>query len=83
MKVKVKKMTSSHPFIYRKSNDHPLKFPFDEDHSSDIVDDEDDCIICSKSLLNHSEEEANECYSTLIKKQIFRKELSRKQLEVP
>lgn len=83
MKVKVKKMTSSHPLIYRKSNDHPLKFPFDEDHSSDIVDDEDDCIICSKSLLNHTEEEANECYSTLIKKQIFRKELSRKRLEVP
>ena len=81
MKVKVKKMTSSHTFIYRKSNDHPLKFPFDNDHSNDIVDDEDNCIICSKSLLNHTEEEANECYSTLIKKQIFRKELSRKQLE--
>jgi len=49
----------------------------------DVVDDEDDCIICGKLLLNHTEQEANECYSTLTKRQIFRKELARKRLEVP
>ena len=75
-------MTSNHSFFYQKSNDQP-NFPFDEHKPVDLVDDDDDCIICSKSLLNHSEEEANECYSTLIKKQIFRKELAKKQLEVP
>jgi len=57
--------------------------PFDNERTIDMVDDEDDCIICGKLLLNHSEEEANECYSTLIKKQIFRKELAKKKLEVP
>ena len=55
--------------------------PFDNERAV-LVDDEDDCIICGKSLLNHTEEKANECYSTLTKKQLFRKELSRKQLEV-
>jgi len=71
--------TSSHPTIFRASNNPELpKFPFDNAHANDVVDDDDDCIICSKSLLNHTEEEANECYSTLIKKQIFRKELARK-----
>ena len=49
----------------------------------DIVDDTDDCIICGKLLLNHTEAEANECYSTITKRQIFRKELARKRLEVP
>lgn len=84
MKVKVKKMTSSRPTIFRASNNpESPKFPFDNTHANDVVDDDDDCIICSKSLLNHSEEEANECYSTLTKKQLFRKELARKRLEVP
>ena len=77
-------MMSNRPHIYRASDaPPPPKFPFDNDHSNDIVDDEDDCIICGKSLLNHTEEEANECYSTLTKKQIFRKELAKKRLEVP
>jgi len=57
--------------------------PFDNERAEDLVDDEDDCIICGKLLLNHTEEEANECYSTITKKQIFRKELAKKRLEVP
>ena len=57
-------------------------FPFNDEQADDLVDDEDDCIICDKLLLNHSEKEANECYSTLIKKKLFRKELAKKQLEV-
>ena len=56
---------------------------FDYFITDDLVDDEDDCIICYKLLLNHSEKEANECYSTLTKRQIFRKKLAKKQLEVP
>ena len=56
--------------------------PFDNERTIDMVDDEDDCIICGKLLLNHTEEKANECYSTLTKKQIFRKELAKKKLEV-
>jgi len=52
------------------------------DYSSDIVDDEDDCIICSKLLLKHSEEDANECYSTLIKKQLFKKQLAKKKVKI-
>jgi len=80
----VKAKVSNRPHIFRGSNvPGPPKFPFDNNSIDDIVDDEDDCIICSKSLLNHTEQEANECYSTLIKKQLFRKELAKKQLEVP
>ena len=77
-------MTGNRPIIFRASDaPPPPKFPFNEDNLDDVVDDEDDCIICSKSLLNHTEEEANGCYSTLTKKQIFRKELAKKRLEVP
>lgn len=76
-------MTSNRPSIFRGSNvPEPSKFPFDGERANDNVDDDDDCIICGKVLLNHSEEEANECYSTLTKRQIFRKELSRKRMEV-
>ena len=57
--------------------------PFDNELAEDLVDEEDDCIICGKLLLNHTEEEANECYSTLTKKKLFRKELAKKRLEVP
>jgi len=47
----------------------------------DVVDDEDDCIICKKLLLNHSEEEANECYATLMKMRLCKNELAHKRME--
>jgi len=50
------------------------------DENSDLVDDNDDCIICKKLLKDHTEEE-NECYVTLVKKQQIKKKLSRKTLE--
>ena len=82
--MKVKKMTSNRPSIFLGANvQRPPKFPFDGERANDTVDDDDDCIICGKLLLNHSEEEANECYATLTKRQILRKELSRKGSEVP
>ena len=49
---------------------------------SDLIDDEDDCIICSKLLLKHSVEDANECYSTLMKKQLFKKQLSKRKVKI-
>jgi len=82
--VKVKKMTNNHPTIFRETNvPRPPKFPFDGARANDVVDDDDDCIICGKLLLNHSEDEANECYSTLTKKQIFRKELAKNDWRYP
>jgi len=43
-----------------------MKPPFPSfDFSTDVVDDEDDCIICGKLLLKHSEIEANQCYKKL------------------
>ena len=53
-----------------------------ENENSDLIDDEDDCIICSKLLLKHSEEDANECYSTLTKKQLFKKQLSKRKVKI-
>ncbi len=40
---------------------------------NDLIDNADDCIICGKLLLSHSEDDANQCYSTLTKKQLFKK----------
>jgi len=67
-------MTSNHPTIFRASDD-PVqpKFPLDNKTENEIIDDEDDCIICGKLLLEHSEDEANQCYLTLTKKQLFKK----------
>ena len=31
----------------------------------DVVDDDDDCIICGKFLLKHSEVEADQCFRKL------------------
>lgn len=52
-----------------------------ENENSELVDDEDDCIICKKLLLDHTEEDTNECYATLVKKQQIKKKLSSKNLE--
>lgn len=49
--------------------------------NSELVDDDDDCIICGKLLLDHSEDEANQCYSNLIKKQLFKKQLSKRKVK--
>ena len=32
----------------------------------DIVDDTDDCIVCGKLLLKHSETDASQCYRNII-----------------
>ena len=53
-----------------------------ENENSELIDDEDDCIICGKLLLEHSEEDANECYSTLTKKQLFKKQLSKRKVKI-
>ena len=42
------------------------------DFSDDVVDDYDDCIICKKMLLNHSEVEANACYNKLFKRKLVK-----------
>ena len=44
----------------------PFSFP-------DVVDDDDDCIICGKLLLQHDEEQANICYNTLIRLQVLKR----------
>ena len=54
---------------------------FFRNFTGDIVDDEDDCIICGKLLLNHSEQQANECYATLMKMKLCRRELAQKGME--
>ena len=73
-------MTNHHPHTFFASDDSgPPKFPFDNKTESGLIDDEDDCIICGKLLLEHSEEDANQCYSTLTKKQLFKKQLSKKE----
>ncbi len=46
------------------------------------MDDDDDCIICGKLLLDHSEDEANQCYSNLIKKQLFKNQLSKRKVKI-
>ena len=51
------------------------------DENSDLVDDNDDCIICKKLLKDHTEEDAYECFATLVKKKKIIKKLSRKNLE--
>ena len=57
----------------------PAKFPFDNKKESRPIDNEDDCIICGKLLLDHSEDDANQCYSTITKKQLFKKQLSKRR----
>ena len=57
------------------------KFPFDDNTESEFIDDDDDCLICKKLLLDHNKEELNECYKTLVDKQKIKKRLSRKNLE--
>ena len=78
--VKVK-MANHHPQIFSATAAAPEtpKFPFDNKTEDDLIDDEDDCIICGKLLLEHSEEDANQCYSTLTKKQLFKKQLSKRR----
>lgn len=46
--------------------------------NNDLIDDLDDCIICRKFLLKHSEEDAKQCISTLTKKLLFKKQLSKR-----
>ena len=47
-------------------------FPsFDRVSVEDTVDD-DDCIICKKLLLKHTEQEASQCYNILIKKRLVK-----------
>ncbi len=53
-------------------------FPHDNGKPDDIVDDDDDCIICGKLLLKHSQEQANECYNFLVKRKLFCQELRKK-----
>jgi len=53
-----------------------------ENENSELIDDNDDCIICKKLLLDHTEEDANECISTLIKKQLFKKQLSKRKVKI-
>ncbi len=78
--VKVKMTNNHHPQIFSASDDHkPPKFPFDNKTESGLIDDEDDCIICGKLLLDHSEEDANQCYSTITKKQLIKKQLSKRR----
>ena len=73
-------MTNHHPQTFFASDDPgPPKFPFDNKTENELIDDTDDCIICDKLLVKHSEEEANQCYSTLIKKQLFKKQLSKRR----
>ncbi len=80
--VKVK-MTNHHPQIFSAPDDpEPPKFPLDDKTESELIDDDDDCIICGKLLLDHTEEDANECFATLVKKQRIIKKLSQKNLEV-
>lgn len=64
------------------NNSSSPPFPFDSDRTEDFVDEKDDCIICGKLLHVHTEADANECYSSLMKRRIFRYELSRNRLEV-
>ena len=73
-------MTNRSPSIFRAS-DTPPKFPFDNKTDSELIDDEDDCIICGKLLLEHSEDEGNQCYSTLTKKQLFKQQLSKRKVK--
>ena len=74
-------MASKPPTIFRAA-ESPPKFPSDDKTESELIDDDDDCIICGKLLLDHTQEDSNECYVTLVKKQQIKKKLSRKNLEV-
>jgi len=38
----------------------------------DVVDEDDDCIICKKLLLKHSEQQASDCYNQLIKRKLVK-----------
>ena len=76
-------MTNHHPQTFFTSDDPgPPKFPFDNKTENELIDDTDDCIICGKLLLDHTEEDSNECYATLVKKQQIKKKLSSKNMEV-
>jgi len=76
-------MTNHHPQIFSAPDDpEPPKFPIDNKTENEIIDDEDDCIICGKLLLEHSEDEANQCYLTLTKKQLFKKKLSKREVKI-
>ena len=70
--VRTKKM-----MVMMEKNPKPPSFP-SFDSSDDIVDDDDDCIICGKLLLKHSQEQANECYNFLVKRKLFHQELRKK-----
>ena len=59
------------------SNPHPI-FPFDDERPDDLVDDDDYCIMCNRLLLEHDQVQANECFSALTKRRLFRKELARR-----
>ena len=50
--------------------------------NNDLIDDADDCIICGKLLLKHTEDDANQCYSTLTKKQLIKKQLSKRMVKI-
>jgi len=73
-------MNNRRSSIFRAS-DNPPKLSYDNESESELIDDDDDCIICGKLLLEHSEDEANQCYSTLTKKQLFKKQLSKRKVK--
>jgi len=69
-------MTNHHPQIFSAAAGAPrtLKFPFDNKTESGLIGDKDECPICGKLLLEHSEEDAIQCHSTV--KKLFKKQLS-------
>jgi len=73
-------MVSDPPTIFCAA-ESPPKFPSDDKTESELIDDEDDCIICGKLLKEHSDDEGNQCYLTLKKKQLFKKQLSKKKVK--
>lgn len=77
------KMANRHPQIFSAEAAAPVpsKFPFDDKTDNCPIDDEDNCIVCEKLYSSHSEEDAKQCFSTVTKKQQFKKQLSKRKVK--